>query len=598
MALTYNFDDLTEETQRYLKKVMDIYAAIEGKKLVVNNQELSLIDKKVISLFIAGFLIDSNLKNIVSQYDIKIKDLLDFVQLYEDDIVPFDSYDMLSKRYKNYADYYNSVFKINLMNTISKGTNDYDAYFLSPELIFFCLRRDKYCGSDVISIFGEQNNIKNLNVSLSYNSHDIFNLLKISLIDCGCIAEKRNADFSSIFSYYLDLSKRLEKGKLDTDKNKDSESTEKEEEKTDKNKDSESTEKEEEKTDKNKDSEKAGHKFVIDENVWKLLEVIKTKFIGQEALAEDLFYNIINNQYLINKETINDGERSLIFLDGPSGTGKTAIIKEIAEKIGVPFLVTSMGEYSATGYVGGSLENILVELYNKANGDLELAQRGVVVLDEIDKLIFGGANALVMKKAVQHDLLKLLGGGKYVITVGDGLFSRRTIEFDTSKLTFAGIGALTDLRTKKTTVKSHMGFGESKVISMTQNYSITPADLIEIGFEKELIGRFNVFLHTEDYDVAALERILRESAISPVLGFKKWVEGNDKHLEITDDTYLAIAKCAHKLNTGARSLQTIMNNVRSRYIKEIMRGNSKTIFLDSETVYSVYNQTMNRKVRG
>ena len=581
MALTYNFDDLTEETQRYLKKVMDIYAAIEGKKLVVDNQELSLIDKKVISLFIAGFLIDSNLKNIVSQYDIKIKDLLDFVKLNEDDIVPFDSYDMLSKRYKNYADYYNSVFKLNLMNTVSKGTNDYDAYFLSPELIFFCLRHDRYCGSDVISKFGTQNNIRKLDGGLSKDYHGLFDLLKISLIDCGCIAEKTNADFSYLFNYF-DLSKRLEKSKLDTDKNKDSESTEKKEEEPD----------------KNKDSEKAGHKFVIDENVWKLLEVIKTKFIGQEALAEDLFYNIINNQHLINKETINDGERSLIFLDGPSGTGKTAIIKEIAEKIGVPFLVTSMGEYSATGYVGGSLENILVELYNKANGDLELAQRGVVVLDEIDKLIFGGANALVMKKAVQHDLLKLLGGGKYVITVGDGLFSRRTIEFDTSKLTFAGIGALTDLRTKKTTVKSHMGFGESKVISMTENYSITPADLIEIGFEKELIGRFNVFLHTEDYDVAALERILRESAISPVLGFKKWVEGNDKHLEITDDTYLAIAECAHKLNTGARSLQTIMNNVRSHYIKEIMRGNSKTIFLDSETVYSVYNQTMNRKVRG
>ena len=581
MALTYNFDELTEETQRYLKKVMDIYAAIEGKKLVVNNKELTLIDKKVISLFIAGFLIDSNLKIIVSQYDIKIKDLLDFVQLYEDDIVPFDSYDMLSKRYKNYADYYNSVFKINLMDTVSKGTKKYDANFLSPELIFFCLRHDEYCGSDVISKFGKQNNIRDLDGGLSTSYHGLFDLLKISLIDCGCIAEKGNADFSYLFNY-LDLSKRLEKIKLDTDKNKDSESTEKKEEETD----------------KNKDSEKAGHKFVIDENVWKLLEVIKTKFIGQEALAEDLFYNIINNQYLINKETINDGERSLIFLDGPSGTGKTAIIKEIAEKIGVPFLVTSMGEYSATGYVGGSLENILVELYNKANGDLELAQRGVVVLDEIDKLIFSGANALVMKKAVQHDLLKLLGGGKYVITVGNGLFGSRTIEFDTSKLTFAGIGALTDLRTKKTAVKSHMGFGESKVISMTGNYSITPADLIEIGFEKELIGRFNVFLHTEDYDVVALERILRESAISPVLGFKNWVEGNDKHLEITDDTYLAIAECAHKLNTGARSLQTIMNNVRSHYIKEIMRGNSKTIFLDSETVYSVYNQTMNRKVRG
>ena len=130
MALTYNFDDLTEETQRYLKKTMDIYAAIEGKKLVVNNEELTLIDKKVISLFIAGFLIDSNLKNIVSQYNIKLKDLLDFVKLNEDDIIPFDSYDILSKRYKNYADYYNSVFKLNLMNIVSKGTNDYYVYFL------------------------------------------------------------------------------------------------------------------------------------------------------------------------------------------------------------------------------------------------------------------------------------------------------------------------------------------------------------------------------------------------------------------------------------------------------------------------------------
>ncbi len=350
MALTYNFDDLTEETQRYLKKTMDIYAAIEGKKLVVNNEELTLIDKKVISLFIAGFLIDSNLKNIVSQYNIKLKDLLDFVKLNEDDIVPFDSYDILSKRYKNYADYYNSVFKLNLMNIVSKGTNDYDVYFLSQELIFFCLKRDKYCGSNVISKFGKQNNIKDL-VGGGIYYHDIFDLLKISLIDCGCIAgksvntKKRNANYSSLLSFYLDPSMRLGKNKLNIDNDKDLESTEKKEEDTG----------------KDKDSEKSGHKFVIDENVWKLLEVIKTKFIGQEALAEELFYNIINNQCLINSETINDGERSIIFLDGPSGTGKTAIIKEISEKIGVPFVVTSMGEYSATGYVGGSLENILVE---------------------------------------------------------------------------------------------------------------------------------------------------------------------------------------------------------------------------------------------
>lgn len=335
------------------------------------------------------------------------------------------------------------------------------------------------------------------------------------------------------------------------------------------------------------------------ESIWEKLDKIQHKFIGQERLAKELFFNIINNQYLAEQEEVTDGERSIIFLDGPTGTGKTAITREITKLLNIPFTSTSITNYSSAGYVGGNLTDTLVDLYKKSGGDLKKAEKGIIVLDEFDKIVSHSLNGLEMKRAVQQQLLDFLGGGKYIINVGDKK-EEKQVEFDTSRITFVCLGALTDLRTQKTDKRFSLGFASDST-SQSKNdgtYTITPQDLIDLGLERELVGRFNTFLHTDEYDRAALERILRESTISPTKSFEKLLSSHGMSLEVDDNVYGAIANSAYELNTGARSLQTVMNNIRTRYLEEIITGKSKNIHLTKDNVETIVQDTMNRRERG
>lgn len=335
------------------------------------------------------------------------------------------------------------------------------------------------------------------------------------------------------------------------------------------------------------------------ESILEKLDKIQHKFIGQERLAKELFFNIINNQYLAEQEEVTDGERSIIFLDGPTGTGKTAITREITKLLNIPFTSTSITNYSSAGYVGGNLTDTLVDLYKKSGGDLKKAEKGIIVLDEFDKIVSHSLNGLEMKRAVQQQLLDFLGGGKYIINVGDKK-EEKQVEFDTSRITFVCLGALTDLRTQKTDKRFSLGFASDST-SQSKNdgtYTITPQDLIDLGLERELVGRFNTFLHTDEYDRAALERILRESTISPTKSFEKLLSSHGISLEVDDTVYGAIANSAYELNTGARSLQTVMNNIRTRYLEEIITGKSKNIHLTKDNVETIVQDTMNRRERG
>ena len=294
---------------------------------------------------------------------------------------------------------------------------------------------------------------------------------------------------------------------------------------------------------------------------------------------------------------MSDGQRAIIFLDGPTGTGKTAITKEISEKLEIPFISTSVTNYSSTGYVGEDIIDILKELYYKAAKDINKAQKGIVVLDEFDKIAYSENGGLEMKRAVQQQLLDFLGGGKYSIYIGNNIFDREKIEFDTSKLTFVCLGALTNLCTEKTKQKNSIGFGHESANSDKQVYKITPQDLINIGLEREIVGRFNTYLHTNNYSKELLQKILMESTISPLLGLRKWIESRGKKLEIEEDIYELIAEQAYELNTGARSLQTIINNIRTSFLKEVLRGTNSTIYLNSETILTTNNKMLIRKVR-
>ena len=332
------------------------------------------------------------------------------------------------------------------------------------------------------------------------------------------------------------------------------------------------------------------------EEIKKSLISVEQKFIGQEEAAKLLFLNIIKNQKLAGIRDIPSGTRSIIFVDGPSGTGKTAITKDITEALGLPFVATPITNYSASGYAGGNITDILKELYVKSGGDLEKAQRGIVVLDELDKIVNNSSRDLIMKTAVQHQLLDFLGGGKYNIEVDN----KPTIEFDTSKLTFVCLGALTNLRNSKTqtALQRPIGFNvKYDEPNKAKDYSITPDDLIKMGFEKELVGRFNTYVHTKDYSKDDLKKILLESKISPLIGFKTLVLSLGKRLVMDDSAYDLIAEAAYDLNTGARSLQTIINNLNSQYLEELLMGVDEEIHITAEDVKRINDTAFKEKGR-
>ena len=238
-------------------------------------------------------------------------------------------------------------------------------------------------------------------------------------------------------------------------------------------------------------------------------------------------------------------------------------------------------------------------MYKAADGNLERAERGIVVLDEFDKIITDKDRGLEMKRAVQQDLLDFMGGGSYEITTSKGFLGLggESVKFDTSKLTFICLGALTNLREEKQSRKQPVGFNPEYKENI-EVYSITPQDLVNIGFERELVGRFNTYLHTKDYSKQDLKKILKESEISPLIGFEELAQLNNKNIEFENGVIDLIVDAAYDLNTGARSLQTVINTIRSHCLKNILRGKESTILLTKADVEKFLEYTTNRKVRG
>ena len=564
-----NYEDFSEETKKYIDKTIEVYSAIEDKKIDIfiddpstdyirSNKKIKYtinkFDKKVISLFIAGFLAEGNLAKIYKQYDdIVLDDLLDFVSLDESDIVPLKG--------ESYKEYYKKNIQLDLMSIINNNSFGIEINFITPELIVSMMRYYYTTGSEILEYYAEQYNIS-LN-SNPFSSHNLFKALDSYTELDGSISEKSSSDIGikNIDYNPTNFTGEFKKEKIDME------------------------------------PKKTESDFELNKDVWHFLDEIKIKFVGQEVVVEDLFYNIVNNQQLSKIDDIPDGERSIIFLDGPTGTGKTAITRDITEKLGLPFVSTSATNYSSVGYVGGDITDILRELYKKSNNNLKKAERGIVVLDEFDKIASADNNGLVMRKAVQQQLLDFMGGGKYSVMTGNSLLDMGEVEFDTSKLTFICLGALTDLRSKKTSKKQPIGFAQTYQSQEGLDYTITPEDLIDIGLERELVGRFNTYLHTKEYSREDLKNILKDSPISPLQGFITWVESRGKKIDINEDIYDLIVNAAYELNTGARSLQTIMNSIRTHYIKEVLRSNSDTIYLDSETVSKAINNITNRKGR-
>lgn len=316
-----------------------------------------------------------------------------------------------------------------------------------------------------------------------------------------------------------------------------------------------------------------------------VISTIKEKVVAQDNTVETIVNNIYNNQIVVESKDSNyiKTQKAHIILDGPTGTGKTLIMKEVAENMSLPIYITQSTMYTTTGYQGVELQRMLIELLKRTDGNLEAAQRGIVVLDEFDKLGNGeGSSSLEIRKAVQEDLLTYLSGATYTVE-----YKGKSYDFDTSNLTFVCLGAFTDYREKQKDYLDENG-----------NYEMTPEDYIKSGIMRELVGRLQLNASTQSLGKADLRKILVESSISPMKNLQGLAKDQYKTNLIFDEEIIdEIVEIAYETNTGARALSTIVADIRNLVLNKLIRNFKSTEIVDLHVPIEIMQKLREKYLR-
>ena len=294
--------------------------------------------------------------------------------------------------------------------------------------------------------------------------------------------------------------------------------------------------------------------------------------IGQDSAKEILSVSSYNHYKRIsNKIKDTKLEKSNILIIGSTGSGKTLLVKTLAEKLGVPFAIADATTLTEAGYVGEDVESVLERLVNLANFDVELAQRGIVFIDEIDKKARRSESNTgtrdVSGEGVQQALLRLIEGTTAKVRVNSGKkISDDFVDFDTSNVlfivggAFVGIEKIIEKRLRKA---SAIGFG-SKIVGSDDRKilleTITEQDIVDYGLIPELVGRLPVFGIMEMLNKEQYKNILTNVKNSVILQVSSLMEVDDIALEFADEYYDNVAEMAIKSSTGARSLKSIVEN--------------------------------------
>jgi len=316
-------------------------------------------------------------------------------------------------------------------------------------------------------------------------------------------------------------------------------------------------------------------KTIFNSSSGKLLDPMKVKeyldsnVIGQATAKMTLSVAVANHYKRILLKPKIQIEKSNVLLFGPSGTGKTLLAKSIAKFIDVPFVVADATTLTEAGYVGDDVESVISRLLAEADYDVERAQRGIIFIDEIDKISRKSENNAATKdvngEGVQQALLKMVEG---TICSVPSKKSSETVDVDTSNILFIAAGAFVDLDKiiKNRNSQSSIGFGATTTKDQTVNYeSVTPEDFTKYGMIPEFTGRFPVAVHTEKLSVDDLCSILTDLENSPLEQMKFYFDADTINLEFTKDAVLAIAESAYKMETGARGIRTILEKTLMPY---------------------------------
>lgn len=297
-----------------------------------------------------------------------------------------------------------------------------------------------------------------------------------------------------------------------------------------------------------------------------LKKILDDYVIGQEDAKKVLSVAVYNHIKRINNPDKKIDKTNVLFV-GPTGSGKTYLAQTIAKHLDIPLAIADATSLTAAGYVGEDVENVITKLYNAADGDIDKVERGIIFIDEIDKISKMGEGRSTTRdvggESVQQALLKIIEGSKVLIPTKGGRkhpSGQDQVEVDTSNILFIVGGAFADLRDNKKIKVAALGSAQ-EAKKKTEKEKIDAEDIIKFGIIPELMGRLHLISELNEISEDAMVKILTEPKDSVIKQYERLFEIDDVQLKFTDVALHQIAKEAMKRKTGARALRSVVENI-------------------------------------